>query len=134
MRDAEGAKMSETKGLSGTNRAILIAAFVLLLAAVGYAMWRDAGAAAQSSAATAAAPADDLAALEDRTRREPQSAEAWTMLGAARFDMGEFAGAVAAYEKAVALAPETAPIWSALGEARVMASERDPLPAAAREA
>ncbi len=126
--------MSETKGLSGTNRAILIAAFVLLLAAVGYAMWRDAGAAAQSSAATAAAPADDLAALEDRTRREPQSAEAWTMLGAARFDMGEFAGAVAAYEKAVALAPETAPIWSALGEARVMASERDPLPAAAREA
>src|SRR5690606_38836789 len=65
---------------------------------------------------------------------EPQSTEAWTMLGAARFDMGDFKGAVAAYEKAVALAPESAPIWSALGEARVMASERDPLPAAAREA
>lgn len=134
MRDAEGAKMSETRGLSGANRAILIAAFVLLAAAVGYAMWRDAGAPPPRAEAGGAAPADAIGALEDRTRREPRSIEAWTMLGAARFDMGDFKGAVAAYEKAVALAPESAPIWSALGEARVMASERDPLPAAAREA
>ena len=126
--------MSETKGLSGANRAILIAAFVLLLAAVGYALWRDSDAPAPASPAAAAAPGDELTALEERTRREPQSAEAWTMLGAARFDMGDFAGAATAYEKAVALAPESAAIWSALGEARVMASARDPMPPAAREA
>jgi cytochrome c-type biogenesis protein CcmH len=127
--------MSETKGLSSANRAILIAAFVLLLAAVGYALWRDSDAAAPGAPdSAAAAPADQLTALEDRTKREPQNAEAWTMLGAARFDMGDFAAAAAAYEKAVALSPRSAAIWSALGEARVMASERDPMPPAAREA
>lgn len=127
--------MSETKGLSSANRAILIAAFVLLLAAVGYALWRDSDAAVPGAPdPAAAAPADQLAALEDRTKREPQNAEAWTMLGAARFDMGDFAAAAAAYEKAVALSPRSAAIWSALGEARVMASERDPMPPPAREA
>lgn len=118
--------------MSGTNRAILIAAFVLLAGAIGYTIWRDsAPSAADSVPAAATALGDQLAALEARTRSEPNSAEAWTALGAARFDLGEFNAAAAAYEKAVALSPESAGLWSALGEARVMASDRDPMPAPA---
>ena len=128
--------MSESKKMAGgmtpANRAVLIAAALLLIAAVGYAIWRDsADSAPQKSVEATAPPGDQLAALEARTRAEPGSAEAWMQLGAARFDMGEFAGAVAAYEKATALSSDSAGLWSALGEARVMASERDPMPAAA---
>lgn len=125
---AEGAK----RGMTGTNRAILIAAFVLLAAAIGFAIWRDsASTGADPVAPGATAPSDQLAALEARTQSEPNSAEAWTALGAARFDLSDFAGAAAAYEKATALSPESAGLWSALGEARVMGSDSDPMPAAA---
>jgi cytochrome c-type biogenesis protein CcmH len=127
--------MSETKSMTGTNRAILIAAFVLLAAAIGYTIWRDSGpSAADPATQTSAAPTDQLAELEARTKREPNSAEAWTALGAARFDLSDFAGAAAAYEKAVAISPDSAGLWSALGEARVMGSDSDPMPAAALEA
>jgi cytochrome c-type biogenesis protein CcmH len=131
--------MNESKkmaaGMSRTNRAILIAAFVLLAGAIGYAIWRDSAASAPAApAAAATAPDDQLAALEARTKREPDSAEAWTALGAARFDMSDYPGAAAAYEKATALSPESAGLWSALGEARVMQSARDPMPAAALQA
>lgn len=123
------------RGMSGTNRAILIAAFLLLAAAIGYAIWRDAAPPAADPAAQAsAAPSDQLAELEARTKREPGSADAWTALGAAKFDLGDFAGAAAAYEKAVGLSPESAGLWSALGEARVMGSDSDPMPAAALKA
>jgi len=132
--------MSETKsmaddkprGMTGTNRAILIAAVILLAAAIGYAIWRDSAPAAIDPAApNASAPGDQLAALEARTKSEPNSADAWTALGAARFDLGDFGGAAAAYEKATALSPSSAGLWSALGEARVMGSDSDPMPAAA---
>ena len=131
--------MNESKtmadGMTPTNRAILIAAFLLLLGAVGYAIWRDsADSGPQIPAETAPAPDDQLAALEARARAEPNSAEAWTQLGAARFDMGDFAGAAAAYEKATALSSDSAGLWSALGEARVMASDRDPMPPQALDA
>lgn len=130
---SESNKMA--RSMTGTNRAILIAAFVLLAAAIGYAIWRDSAPAAADPAIEAGAPpSNQLAALEARTKREPGSAEAWTALGAARFDLSDFAGAGAAYEKAVALSPESAGLWSALGEARVMASDRDPMPAEALKA
>ncbi len=120
------------RGMTGANRAILIAAFVLLAAAIGYAIWRDSAPSTAGPAVPAAgAPSDQLAALEARTRSEPNSAEAWTALGAARFDLSDFAGAAAAYEKATALSPDSAGLWSALGEARVMGSDSDPMPAAA---
>jgi cytochrome c-type biogenesis protein CcmH len=132
--------MSETKsmaddkqrGMTGTNRAILIAAIILLAAAIGYAIWRDSAPAAIDPAApNATAPGDQLAALEARTKSDPNSADAWTALGAARFDLGDFGAAAAAYEKATALSPNSAGLWSALGEARVMGSDSDPMPAAA---
>lgn len=132
--------MSETKsmaddkprGMTGTNRAILIAAIILLAAAIGYAIWRNSAPAAIDPAApNATAPGDQLAALEARTKSDPNSADAWTALGAARFDLGDFGAAAAAYEKATALSPNSAGLWSALGEARVMGSDSDPMPAAA---
>ncbi|AJA11249.1 hypothetical protein SKP52_21990 [Sphingopyxis fribergensis] len=120
------------RGMTGTNRAILIAAFILLAGAVGYAIWRDTGPTALDRAAQAStAPSDQIAELEARTKREPNSADAWTALGAAKFDLSDFSGAAAAYEKAVALSPESAGLWSALGEARVMGSDSDPMPDAA---
>lgn len=122
-------------GLTRTNGLILIAAFILLAGAIGYAIWRDRAPEAPATAAEAGAlPGDQLAALEARTKAEPNSADAWMQLGAARFDLGDFAGAAAAYEKATTLSPDSAGLWSALGEARVMASERDPMPAAALQA
>ncbi|MGQ3101996.1 MAG: TPR domain-containing protein [Sphingopyxis solisilvae] len=120
-----------TRGMSATNRGILVAAFVLLAAAVGYAIWRDSAPPVPESPTASSAPTDQLAALEARTRSEPNSAEAWSALGAARFDTGDFGGAAAAFEKATALAPDSAGLWSALGEARVMGSDSDPMPAAA---
>lgn len=134
---SEGKKMAKGtgRGMSGTNRVILVAAFLLLAAAIGYAIWRDSVRSTIPSATeNSAAPSDQLAALEARTKREPDSADAWTALGAARFDLGDFGGAAAAYEKAVAIAPGSAGLWSALGEARVMGSDSDPMPAAALQA
>ena len=134
MSETNGMTTGKATGMSAANRAILIAAFALLVAAIGHAIWRDSAPAADQATEGAAAPGDQLAALEARVQREPASADAWTALGAARFDLGDFAGAAAAYEKAVALSPESAGLWSALGEARVMASEREAMPAAASEA
>src|SRR3546814_20045109 len=72
---------SMTGGITRTNRAILIAAFILLAAAIGYAIWRDsAPSAAGLPGETTAAPSDQLADLEARTRREPGSADAWHAL------------------------------------------------------
>ncbi len=124
--------MSESRNLSGANRAILAAAFLLLLAAVGYALWRDSS--AEAPTASAVAPADPLAALEAGTRAAPDSAAAWQALGEARFDLADYGGAVAAYEKAAALAPQNAGLWSALGEVRTYVDQRDPMPPAALEA
>ena len=119
-------------GMTGTNRAILIAAFVLLAAAIGYAIWRDsAGSSAAPAPETAASPLDQLAALEARTKAEPNNPDAWKALGEARFDLENFPAAIAAYEKAVALSPQSAGLWSALGEARIYASRNDPFPAEA---
>lgn len=81
--------------------------------------------------APAEANTDPVAALEARTRDNPQDAEAWTELAARQFDAGRFAEAVSAYSSAIGLVPDRAALWSARGEARVMASERDPMPVAA---
>lgn len=124
--------MNDANSMTNANRMILIAALILLVGAVGFAVWRDS---AESRAPVVAeappSPSGQLATLEARTRTEPDSAAAWQALGAARFDMGDYSGAVVAYEKATGLAPKSAGLWSALGESRVMESKRDPMPPAA---
>ncbi|HEU4650014.1 MAG TPA: tetratricopeptide repeat protein [Croceibacterium sp.] len=111
-----------------------IAAVALAAAAIG---WRVLGGGAAGDApapASAAGAADPLAELERRAAAEPGNAGAWQELGFALFARERFADAAAAYEKAIAADSDSAVLWSSLGEARVMASERDPMPAAAREA
>jgi len=110
-----------------------IVAVALAAGAIGYRLLGSAGDGALPAPAGAGA-ADPLAALEARTRAEPDNPGAWQELGFAYFNGGRYADAVAAYDKATQADPASAVLWSSLGEARVMASARDPLPAAARAA
>jgi cytochrome c-type biogenesis protein CcmH len=105
---------------------------VLAVAAVtvGIAVVRDLGSGNTPPAANTALT-DPLLTLEKRTKEVPSDGEAWSALAGAYFDSGRFSDAVSAYGSAVELTPNKASLWSARGEARVMASPRDPMPAAA---
>jgi cytochrome c-type biogenesis protein CcmH len=113
------------------------AALLLAVGAAGFAIsvavLRGTGATTVEVAASgvAAANADPLAALEARTREKPDDGGAWSALASGYFESGKFAEAVTAYDMAIGLTPARAVLWSARGEARVMASPRDPMPAAA---
>jgi len=61
-------------------------------------------------------------------------ADHWRKQGGDCFDANDYACAIDAWQHVVALTPDDAVAWSALGESRVMASEHDPMPAAALEA
>ena len=74
---------------------------------------------------------DPLTTLEARVKEQPDDAEGWSALAGAYFESGRFDEAVGAYDTALKLAPQRAELWSGRGEARVMASARDPMPAAA---
>lgn len=63
-----------------------------------------------------------------------EPAEHWQQQGLADFAQGRFAEAAEAYRRATEADPDSAVLWSSLGEALVMASERDPMPAQARQA
>jgi cytochrome c-type biogenesis protein CcmH len=114
--------------------AALLLALVLAGFAISVAVMRGSGggvAASGSQSVLAPADAGPLAALEARTKEKPDDGEAWSALASGYFETGRFAEAVTAYDAAIRLVPQRAILWSARGEARVMASERDPLPAAA---
>lgn len=97
---------------------------------VGIAVVRDLGSGiAQPTAKTALT--DPLLTLEKRIKEDPKDGAAWSALAGAYFDSGRFGDAVSAYGSALELTPNKASLWSARGEARVMASPRDPMPAAA---
>ena len=111
-------------------------ALLVALAVAGFAIaasWsrRSDPAASNDPVASASDSADPLTALEARTRAEPQNGAAWGALGGAYFESGRFGEAVAAYDAAVKLDSSRAALWSGRGEAWVMASPRDPMPAAA---
>ena len=125
-----------TQGDSGTLPAgkIALAVAALILAfAIAYSIWGDRGHAPDPAPAAAATSADPLPieALAARVRATPGDAAAWTALGAAYFEGGQFEDAAGALDQASRISPTTAALWSALGEARVMASKRDPMPAEA---
>ncbi len=127
--------MTAMGGMSTTNKAILGAASLFLCGAVGYTIWQEQGGAAASPAPLSVdAGSDAIAALEQQIRDNPDNAEAWSALANARFDQGQFAAAAESYQKATSLSPRSAGLWSAYGEALLMASERDPMPAAAAQA
>ncbi len=101
--------------------ALAVAGFV-----IGTKLTRDA-----SPTTEAALASDPLTTLEARVKDQPGDAEGWSALAGAYFESGRFGEAVTAYDTALKLAPQRAELWSGRGEARVMASPRDPMPAAA---
>ena len=105
-----------------------LAALAIAAGAIGYRMLD------MSDDAEDGTPADPLTRLERRAEADPDNAAAWQELGFAYFERGRFAEAATAYERATAADPDSAVLWSSLGEALVMASERDPMPPAARQA
>jgi cytochrome c-type biogenesis protein CcmH/NrfG len=56
-----------------------------------------------------------IEALENRTRENPDDPEAWTGLGNAYFDSGQYPAAIVAYEKALELDADNANVWTDLG-------------------
>lgn len=109
--------------------AVVLAGFAVAVAYQRGAGSGDAG--AGSTGATATMPGDPLAALEARTRDNPEDGEAWAALALGYFDTGRFDQAVGTFDRAIELDPKRASLWSSRGEARVMASRHDPMPAAA---
>jgi cytochrome c-type biogenesis protein CcmH len=61
-------------------------------------------------------------------------ADHWRKQGSDCFDANDYPCAIEAWQHVVDVAPGDAVAWSALGESRVMASEHDPMPAAALDA
>ena len=117
----------------GRSGIAAIAAGALAVGAIGYRIVSS-GKSAEPAAEPLPAPADSLAQLQQRAQATPDDAGAWQRLGFAQFDQGNYAEAVSAYEHATQISPGNAVLWSSLGEARVMASQHDPMPAAALDA
>jgi cytochrome c-type biogenesis protein CcmH len=104
--------------------ALVLAAFVALLA-IGISVWEGrSDSAATPSPDAPAAPVGDVAAmigqLEAKLKGDPKNPQGWQMLGWSYFETGRYADAAKAYERAAALAPTNATYWSALGEALVL--------------
>ena len=118
-------------GRIGGGGLAAIAAFAIAAGAIGY---RLIDASSDDSPDAAAQPGDPLAELERRAAADPGNAGAWQELGFAYFELGRFAEAATAYERATRADPDSAVLWSSFGEALVMASERDPMPPQARQA
>jgi len=107
----------------------LVFAGTALAFAIGYSIVRAPAPSAPTAGPMSVPPT--TATLEERVRASPRDVEAWSALAAEHFGRERFAEAERAYARAVELTPSRADLWSALGEARVMASRRDPMPAAA---
>jgi len=119
------------RGRIGGGGLAAMAALAIAGGAIGYRLMDDS---APGSTGQAPQPGDPLAELERRVEAEPDNAGAWQELGFAYFELGRFADAAAAYERATSADPDSAVLWASLGEALVMASDRDPMPQAARQA
>ena len=110
---------------------VLVLAALALVVSVSVAALR--GAKSEKSAMSSdSAPAPEqpatIASLQERTRADPNNADAWLRLGQAEADTGDYKAAADAYDHGTKLAPARADLWSAYGEARVMANPDDPMP------
>jgi cytochrome c-type biogenesis protein CcmH len=113
---------------------VLVCAALALTVAISWAALRGGEVAKNEPIPAASAAVDQpapLAALEARAQAEPGNADAWLLLGQARFDAGLYAEAADAYDHGTQAAPGRSDLWSALGEALVMASKDSPMPAPA---
>jgi cytochrome c-type biogenesis protein CcmH len=124
---------SETKepamALSNTTTALVIAALVVI---GGVSLYAIKGSPAISSAATVRSvetkeggqPPGSLTDIIDqvtaRLEQQPDDAEGWRVLGWSYFNLGRYAEAVDAYQRAVDLAPQNADYLSSYAEALIM--------------
>ena len=132
----ESDKTTGTTGTGGDWKKGAGLALLAVVALAGAAVWRlsdgDLGSLFASTEEPAPSTGDaELDGLIAAAQAAPDSAEAWQRLAFAYFARNQFAQAAEAYDKATRNAPDSAVLWSSLGEARVMASESDPMPAAA---
>ncbi|MDB5706728.1 MAG: hypothetical protein JWN66_3844 [Sphingomonas bacterium] len=126
--------METAKNSSRTGLIVLVCAALALTVAISWAALRGGEVAKNEPIPAASAAVDQpapLAALEARAQAEPGNADAWLLLGQARFDAGLYAEAADAYDHGTQAAPGRSDLWSALGEALVMASKDSPMPAPA---
>ena len=122
-----------TEATPRPTRRLLVAvlAFVLLVAAAGYAWygrpdaWRGPP---PEAAAAAGSPEAQIAAmvgqLEERLKSQPDDAQGWTMLGRSYSVLGRYAEADQAYRKVIALRPTDAQAWADRADALAMANGR----------
>ena len=134
--------MTETAETSKIPRFVLFGALALFMIAIIIGASRNLGSEGDPSTATAveditanaAGPNAAIAALEERTRKDPADVEAWQLLGWSYFENGRYLDSANAYGKATKLEPDRAVYWSSLGESLVMADESNPMPKAAKAA
>lgn len=106
------------------------------LAMIGYSIAGSPGAPDQSYASRLRAwraadpatlrPAEAAAVLSDLAAEHPTNPDAWSFLGRARAQAGDYFGAAQALERAVALRPGSASDWTALGEMLTELNEGKP--------
>jgi cytochrome c-type biogenesis protein CcmH len=134
--------MTDTAETSKIPRFVLFGALALFMIAIIIGASRNLGSEGDPSTATAlkditanaAGPDAAIAALEERTRKDPTDVEAWQLLGWSYFENGRYLDSANAYGKATKLEPDRAVYWSSLGESLVMADESNPMPKAAKAA
>ena len=134
--------MTDTAETSKIPRFVLFGALALFMIAIIIGASRNLGSeggpntatAVEDITANAAGPNAAIAALEERTRKDPADVEAWQLLGWSYFENGRYLDSANAYGKATKLEPDRAVYWSSLGESLVMADESNPMPKAAKAA
>ena len=109
----------------------LVGALVILAGTILFASLRD--------TAPAPIPIDvtvepTIEQLQDAVKASPENGEAWSRLGKALFDRGDFAQAIPTLERATVLLPGKAGLFSLLGEARFKLARGTTMPPAAVEA
>ena len=134
--------MTDTAEVSKIPRLLLFGALAVFVIAIIIGVSRNLGSEDSPTTATAlkdinanaAGPDAVIAALEERTRKDPADVEAWQLLGWSYFENGRYLDSANAYGKATKLEPARAVYWSSLGESLVMADESNPMPKAAKAA
>lgn len=58
---------------------------------------------------------DQIRAMQEETRKNPDNTFAWIALGNGYFDTGQYRKSIEAYEKALQLDPKNADVWTDLG-------------------
>nr|WP_137677677.1 tetratricopeptide repeat protein [Parerythrobacter lutipelagi] len=127
--DSQDTEKAHSSGVSKGGIALLAGGALLVAGLIGY-RTLSGQEEPEQVAATDQGPLS-IEQLRERAEADPLDSAAWTDLGLALSDTGDFDGAARAYRQAIEGDKTNAALWSAVGEMRVYASENDPLPQAA---